>query len=71
MRGFWKSTQVWEPWWPRCLLPQPGERRSLLRTELEQLVVEAKKLGMKLTDVEEALADHWKRLDAPGERNKP
>jgi GntR family transcriptional regulator len=48
-----------------------GERRSLLRTELEQLVVEAKKLGMKLSDVEEALADHWKRLDAPGERNKP
>jgi GntR family transcriptional regulator len=47
------------------------ERRSLLRTELEQLVVEAKKLGMPLDDVEEALADHWKRLDGAGERSKP
>jgi GntR family transcriptional regulator len=48
-----------------------AERRSLLRTELEQLVVEAKKLGMRLDDVEEALADHWKRLDGTGERSKP
>ncbi len=48
-----------------------AERRSLLRTELEQLVVEAKKLGMRLDDVEEALADHWKKLDGTGERSKP
>jgi GntR family transcriptional regulator len=48
-----------------------GERSRLLRTELEQLVVEAKKLGMRLDDVEEALAKHWKRLDATGERSKP
>jgi len=48
-----------------------GERRSLLRTELEQLVVEAKRLGMRLDDVAEALAEHWKRLDATGERSKP
>ena len=27
-----------------------GERRSLLRTELEQLVVEAKRLGMRLDE---------------------
>jgi GntR family transcriptional regulator len=48
-----------------------AERKSLLRTELEQLVVEAKKLGMRLDDVEEALADHWKRLDGTSERSKP
>jgi len=48
-----------------------GERSRLLRTELEQLVVEAKRLGMRLEDVEDALADHWKRLDATGERSKP
>jgi hypothetical protein len=34
------------------------------------LVVEAKRLGMPLSDVEEALAEHWKRLDASGERSK-
>jgi GntR family transcriptional regulator len=48
-----------------------GERRSLLRTELEQLVVEAKKLGMRLDEVADALADHWRRLDGAGERSKP
>jgi GntR family transcriptional regulator len=48
-----------------------GERSRLLRTELEQLVVEAKRLGVPLNDVEEALAEHWKRLDATGERRKP
>ena len=47
-----------------------AERTRLLRTELEQLVVEAKKLGMRLDDVEQALADHWKRLDGTGERSK-
>ena len=48
-----------------------GERRSLLRTELEQLVVEAKRLGVRLDDVAEALAEHWKRLDPTGEGRKP
>jgi GntR family transcriptional regulator len=48
-----------------------AERSRLLRTELEQLVVEAKRLGMRLNDVAEALAEHWKRLDATGARSKP
>lgn len=47
-----------------------AERTRLLRTELEQLVVEAKKLGMRLADVELALAEHWNRLDAAVERSK-
>ncbi len=38
------------------------ERSRLLKQELEQLVVEAKKLGMELDDVVQALAQHWKRL---------
>jgi len=42
-----------------------AERGRLLRTELEQLVVQAKKLGLDLEDVTQAVADHWKRL---GER---
>lgn len=35
---------------------------GLLGSELEAVVVEAKKLGMKLTDVMAALSDHWERL---------
>jgi len=41
-----------------------AERSSLLQNEVEQLVVEAKKLGMSLSQVTAALAKHWERLDA-------
>jgi GntR family transcriptional regulator len=40
-----------------------GERSRLLKTELEELVVEAKKLGLELDDVMRALTQHWRRLD--------
>ena len=40
-----------------------AERGNLLNKELEQLVVEAKKLGLELDDVAAAVARHWKRLD--------
>jgi GntR family transcriptional regulator len=40
-----------------------AERGNLLNKELEQLVVEAKKLGLELDDVTAAVAQHWKRLD--------
>ena len=40
-----------------------AERGNLLKKELEQLVVEAKKLGLELNDVTEAVAKHWSRLD--------
>jgi len=40
-----------------------AERGNLLKTELEQLVVEAKKIGLELDDVTAALAKHWSRLD--------
>jgi GntR family transcriptional regulator len=36
-----------------------AERAGLLGRELEQLVVEAKKLGMDLEDVTRALQRHW------------
>ena len=35
---------------------------ELLGSELEALVVEAKKLGMHLKDVTTALSDHWERI---------
>ena len=40
-----------------------AERGDLLNKELEQLVVEAKKLGLELDDITAAVAQHWKRLD--------
>ena len=45
--------------------PRPSTaaaRSQLLKGELEQLVVEAKKLGMGLDDVLQAVSHHWKRL---------
>jgi len=40
-----------------------ADRGNLLNRELEQLVVEAKKLGLRLESVTAALAQHWERLD--------
>ena len=40
-----------------------AERASLLKKDLEQLVVEAKKLGLDLEEVSDALAQHWSQLD--------
>ena len=38
------------------------DRTELLGAEVEWLVVEAKKLGLDLDDVQTAVAAHWKRL---------
>lgn len=38
---------------------------DLLGSELEVLVVEAKKLGMPLAEVMAALSDHWERIGGP------
>src|SRR4029079_17563995 len=40
----------------------PAERGRLLKRELEQLVVEAKKVGLELDDVTAAIAYHWAQL---------
>jgi GntR family transcriptional regulator len=39
-----------------------AERRSLLSREVEQLVVEAKRLGLSRKDVTSAVADRWTQL---------
>jgi GntR family transcriptional regulator len=44
-------------------LSTAAERANLMNQELEQLVVEARKLGLEFDDVSAALAQHWKRLD--------
>ena len=38
------------------------ERGDLLGGEVERLVVEAKKLGLSVTDLQNAVATHWKHL---------
>jgi GntR family transcriptional regulator len=48
-----------------------AERGRLIHNELEQLVVEAKKLGLNLDDVTRAVSDHWVRLDGPRNGRKP
>jgi GntR family transcriptional regulator len=48
-----------------------AERTQLLGYEIEQLVVEAKKLGIVLEEMVESIAVHWKKIgggeDAPAQ----
>jgi GntR family transcriptional regulator len=39
-----------------------AERTALLRTDIEQLVVEARKLGIEFDEMIESISTHWKRL---------
>ena len=45
-----------------------AERSNLLKRELEQLVVEAKKMGLSLDAVLDAVGKHWQRLGAPEDK---
>jgi GntR family transcriptional regulator len=47
-----------------------AERSNLLKKELEQLVVEAKKLGLDLDTVLEAVEKHWQRLGEKATRSQ-
>jgi len=48
-----------------------GERAHLVDEQLEQLVVEAKKLGLELDEITTALRNHWKRLESgKGDRTR-
>jgi GntR family transcriptional regulator len=44
-----------------------SDRTQLLGPEIEQLVVEAKKLGIEAEDVLASVSAHWKRLSAKPE----
>ena len=44
-----------------------AERSRLLEHDVEQLVVEAKKLGIGERELAAAIAEHWERLEAPRE----
>jgi GntR family transcriptional regulator len=47
-----------------------ADRGNLLNQELEQLIVEAKGLGLSVDDVTSAVAQHWKRLDGARQNGK-
>jgi GntR family transcriptional regulator len=48
-----------------------AERTQLLGPEIEQLVVEAKKLGISLDEVTDSVSTQWKRLEkGPAESNR-
>lgn len=42
------------------------ERTELLGREIEELVVDAKKLGVNLQDVVGAISEHWRQLTSKG-----
>lgn len=46
--------------------PKAAERHHVLKHEIEQLAVEARRVGLSLTDVTDALASHWKKLEGAG-----
>jgi len=43
-----------------------AERTNLLEDQVEELVVEGKRLGIDLPDIQEAIEKHWKRLHRKG-----
>ena len=43
------------------------ERTELLGHEIEELVVEAKRLGIELAEMQDAISAHWKRLSGDEE----
>ncbi|MCB1056166.1 MAG: GntR family transcriptional regulator [Acidobacteria bacterium] len=49
----------------------PAQRRALLGQEIEQLVVEARRLQLDLDDLKTALDEHWSRLGGTSEPSEP
>ena len=48
-----------------------SERTQLLGPEIEQIVVEAKKLGLDMDQVLESVSAHWKRLTGTSRTTEP
>jgi GntR family transcriptional regulator len=47
--------------------PRPGDRKRLLQNEVEQLVVEAKRVNLDVDDLVDAIRERWSRLEKPQE----
>jgi len=53
--------------------PEEGNRRAraaVLGAELEHTVVEAKRLGLTLKEVQDGLATHWEKLSPPSKHER-
>ncbi len=50
--------------------PRGGDRKRLLQQEVEQLVVEAQRVGVRLQDVIQAISDQWHKLEKTREDNE-
>lgn len=46
---------------------RPGDRQRLLKDEVEQLVVEAKRVGLDLEGLQSAVEARWNALDSNGD----
>jgi GntR family transcriptional regulator len=46
-----------------CPRSTAGERSRLLKREIEQVVVEAKRLGLELDEILDAVSSHWERFE--------
>lgn len=46
-----------------------GDRQRLLQQEVEQLVVEAKRVGVRLQEVVQAISNEWSKIDKAREVN--
>jgi GntR family transcriptional regulator len=53
-------------------LPEPraGDKKRLLKNEVQKLVVEARRLGLDLDEVQTAIEAQWAELDRPQEVTK-
>jgi GntR family transcriptional regulator len=47
-----------------------SDRKRLLKHEVEQLVVEAKRVGVDLPDLLESIETQWRALDQPAEAKR-
>lgn len=47
--------------------PRPGDRKRLLQNEVEQLVVEAKRVELDVDELVDAIRDRWAKLEKPQE----
>ena len=50
--------------------PRPGDRKRLLQREVEQLVVEAKRLDLDVSELVQAIQDQWAKLDRSQETSR-
>lgn len=50
--------------------PRPGDRKRLLQREVEQLVVEAKRMDLDLRDLVRAIEEQWAMLEKTEEVNR-